>query len=146
MTELTLDQANALIAAVLAEAARLDLPPIAVAVLDNGGHLKALQRQDGLSFLRADICQAKAWGALALGTDTRDLAERFARDLQQQGFMQARNAMSSGRIVPLPGGVLIRDDGGRIVGAIGVAGAKSEQDEACALAGVRGLGLRAGHD
>ncbi|MCP5430726.1 MAG: heme-binding protein [Chromatiaceae bacterium] len=146
MTELTLDQANALITAVLAEARRLQLPPIAVAVLDSGGHLKALQRQDNLSFLRADICQAKAWGALALGTDTRHLASRFAQDLQQQGFMQALNAMSGGRIIPLPGGVLMRNSGGEIVGAIGVAGAKSEQDEACALAAVRSVGLQAGHD
>jgi uncharacterized protein GlcG (DUF336 family) len=146
MTEMTLDQANRLIAGVLAEAARLRLPPIAVAVLDPGGHLKAMQRQDGLSFLRAEICQAKAWGALALGTDSRHLATRFATEPQQQGFMQALNAMSAGRVIPLPGGVLIRDAAQNIVGAVGVAGAASEQDEACALAGIGSIGLQATRD
>ena len=119
-----------------------DLPPIAVAVLDNGGHLKALQRQDGLSFLRADICQAKAWGALALGTDTRDLAERFARTCSSRDSCRRSMPCRPAALSRLPGGVLIRDDGGRIVGAIGVAGARSEQDEACALAAVRGLACR----
>jgi uncharacterized protein GlcG (DUF336 family) len=141
LAQLTLDQANRLIAAALAEAARLGLPPIAVAVLDSGGHLKAMQRQDGLSFLRAGICQAKAWGALALGTDSRHLAQRFAADALQQGFMQALNAMSDGRIVPLPGGVLVRDPGGEILGAVGVAGAASDQDESCAVAGILAIGL-----
>lgn len=141
MSELTLDQANRLIAGVFAEAARLGLPPVAVAVLDRGGHLKAMQRQDGLSFLRADICQAKAWGALAMGTDSRDLAQRFAAESLQQGFIQALNAMSGGRIIPLPGGVLIRDGRREVLGALGVAGATSDQDEACAIAAIRGAGL-----
>lgn len=144
MAELTLDQANRLIAGTLTEAARLGLPPIAVAVLDSGGHLKAMQRQDGLSFLRAEICQAKAWGALAMGSDTHDLAARFADDAQQQGFLQALSAMSGGRIVPLPGGVLVRDAEGGILGAIGVAGAASDQDQACAVAAIRGIGLATG--
>jgi uncharacterized protein GlcG (DUF336 family) len=142
VTELTLERANRLIDAILHEADRLGLPPIAVAVLDSGGHLKAMQRQDGLSFLRAEICQAKAWGALALGTDSRELARRFAADPLQQGFMQGLNAMSGGRVIPLPGGVLIRDADHRILGAVGVAGAASDQDEACAIAGVHGIGLK----
>lgn len=146
MADLTLDQANRLIAGVLTEAARLGLPPIAVAVLDGGGHLKAMQRQDRLSFLRAEICQAKAWGALALGTESRQLAARFVQDQQQQGFFQALNAMTAGRIMPLPGGVLIRGDDGEILGAVGVAGAQSEQDEACAVAGIAGIGLHAAKD
>jgi uncharacterized protein GlcG (DUF336 family) len=138
---LSLDQANRLIAAVLAEAARRGLPPVAVAVLDHGGYLKALQRQDGVSFMRASICQAKAWGALAMGTDSRQLARRFADDPLQQAFLQALNAMADGRIVALPGGVLVRDDAARIVGAVGVAGAASDQDEACAVAGIGAIGL-----
>ncbi len=144
MSDLNLEQANRLIDAAFAEAAARGLPPIAAAVLDSGGHLKALQRQDELSFLRADICQAKAWGALGLGTDTGRLAERFAADELQRGFMQALNALSGGRVVPLPGGVLVRDAGGRVLGALGVAGAASAQDEACALAAVRAVGLVAG--
>ena len=144
MPRLSLEQANRLIAGVFAEAARRGLPPLAAAVLDAGGHLKAMQRQDGLSFLRADICQAKAWGALAMGTDSRHLADRFAQDAPQQGFIQALNAMSGGRIITLPGGVLMLDDDGDVVGALGVAGGPSEDDEACALAAVAAVGLHAG--
>jgi uncharacterized protein GlcG (DUF336 family) len=144
MGQLTLAVANELIATIFDEAARRDLPPLAAAVLDAGGHLQAMQRQDGVSFLRAEICQAKAWGALALGTETRDLAERFAGDPLQQGFMQALNAMSDGRIVPLPGGVRLRDPSDLVIGAVGVAGAPSDQDEACALAAIERIGLFAG--
>lgn len=145
MSELTLDQANRLISGVFAEAARLRLPPLAVAVLDSGAHLKAMQRQDGLSFLRADICQAKAWGALAMGTDSRHLAKRFTQDANQQGFIQALNGMSGGRVMPLPGGVLIHAPQGDVIGALGVAGAASDQDEACAIAAILGCGLGAAH-
>ena len=146
MAELTLDQANRLIAGTLDEATRLGLPPVAVAVLDSGGHLKAMQRQDGVSFLRADVCQAKAWGALAMGTDTCHLAKRYAQDAQQQGFLLALNAMSAGRIIPLAGGVLVSNDAGETLGAVGVSGAASEDDEACALAGIRGIDLQARRD
>lgn len=146
MPQLSLTLANQLLAAIFDEAARRDLPPLAAAVLDAGGHLKAMQRQDGVSFLRADICQAKAWAALALGTETRDLAERFAGDPLQRGFMQALNAMSDGRIVPLPGGIRLRQASGELFGAVGVAGAPSDQDEACALAAIERVGLVAGGD
>ncbi|MCB1791249.1 MAG: heme-binding protein [Gammaproteobacteria bacterium] len=144
MQTLCLTLANELIAGVFAEAAARGLPPLAVAVLDDGGHLKAMQRQDGLSFLRADICQAKAWGALALGIDSRTLAQRYDNDRQQRGFIEALGAMTGGRVVPLPGGVLIRNDGDQVIGALGVAGGPSEQDEACAIAAIERLSLRAG--
>lgn len=143
MPELTLEQANELIAGVFREAERRSMPPLAVAVLDAGGHLRAMQRQNGVSFMRAEICQAKAWGALALGVDSRELAARITGDANQQGFIQALNAMSGGRVVPLPGGVLIRDDDDVVLGAIGVAGAASDQDEACARAAIDACGLRA---
>ncbi len=141
MPELSLNQANLLIDEVFAEAARRKLPPLAAAVLDSGGHLRALQRQDGLSFLRADICQAKAWAALALGVDSRQLAERLTSDPLQPGFFQALNGMTNGRIVPLPGGLLLRDTAGTVIGALGVAGAASDEDEGCALAALRRAGL-----
>ena len=144
MRQLSLEQANRLIDEVFGEATRRGLPPLAAAVLDAGGHLKAMQRQDGVSFLRADICQAKAWGALAMGTDSRHLADRFRQDAEQQGFIQALNAMSGGRIITLPGGVLMIDEDGDAVGALGVAGGPSDEDEACALAAITALGLARG--
>ena len=141
MPELTLGQANQLIEATLANARKMDMPPLAVAVLDAGGHLKSLQREDGVSFLRVQICQAKAWGALGLATDSRNLAERYQQDELQRGFINALNAMSDGRLIPLPGGVLIRDPSGQVLGAVGVAGGPSENDELCALAGIKAIGL-----
>ncbi|MES9935313.1 MAG: heme-binding protein [Sedimenticola sp.] len=142
MTELTLEQANRLIEASLSTARKMDLPPVAVAVLDAGGHLKSLQREDGVSFLRVQICQAKAWGALGLAMNSSNIAERYEQDSLQQGFINALNAMSGGRLIPLPGGVLIHDETGRILGAVGVAGAASEKDEACASAGIQAIGLK----
>jgi len=142
MSELSLDQANRLIDAALAMARNMDLPPLAVAVLDAGGHLKALQREDGVSFLRVQVCQAKAWGALGLAIDSRDIADRYQQDELQRGFINALNAMSGGRMIPLPGGVLIRDSSGQVLGAAGVAGAPSDKDEICALAGIEAIGFR----
>lgn len=143
MSELTLKQANQLTEAALSMARQMDLPPVAVAVLDTGGHLKVLQREDGVSFLRVQICQAKAWGALGLATDSRHIAQRYAQDALQQGFINALNAMSGGKLIPLPGGVLIHDGSGRIKGAVGVAGAASDQDEACAVAGIEAIEMKA---
>jgi len=142
MFELSLKQANQLIDETLSTARQMNLPPVAVAVLDPGGHLKALQREDGVSFLRVQVCQAKAWGALGLATDSRNIAERYEQDSLQQGFINALNAMSGGKLIPLPGGVLIHAPSGQIVGAIGVAGAQSDKDEACAIAGIKAIGLK----
>ena len=141
MNELTLENANRIIEAALARAREMELPPLSVAVLDAGGHLKALQREDGQAFLRVRVCQAKAWGALALGTDSANIAERYEQGLRQQGFFGALNAMSGGRLIPLPGGVLIHNRSGDIIGAVGVAGAVSEEDEACAMAGIAAAGF-----
>ena len=141
VSELTLQQANAIIAAVLDGAREKQMPPLAVAVLDSGAHLKALQREDGVSFLRVQIAEAKAWGALAMATDSDKLAERYAMDDQQKGFIHALNAMTGGRIVPLPGGVLLRDANGQVLGAVGAAGGVSEDDEACVRAALRAQGF-----
>ena len=143
MSELTLKQANQLTEAALSMARQMKLPPIAVAVLDTGGHLKVFQREDGVSFLRVQICQAKAWGSLGLATDSRHIAERYEQNNLQQGFINALNAMSGGRLIPLPGGVLIHDESGQIIGAVGVAGAASDKDEACAVAGIEAIDMKA---
>ena len=141
MNELTLKQANQLIEVALAKARELNLPPVAVAVLDSGGHLKALQREDGVSFLRVQVCQAKAWGALGLASNSRQIGERYNQDNFQQGFINALNAMSGGGLIPLPGGVLIYDSAGQLIGAVGVSGAVSDDDEICAIAGIKAIGM-----
>ena len=141
MSELSLHQANTIIEAVLQSARNQDMPPLAVAVLDTGARLKALQREDGVSFLRVDIAQAKAWGALAMACDSAQLAERYLQNTQQQGFIDALNAMTGGRIIPLPGGVLVRGENGEILAAVGAAGGPSEQDEACVRAAIELAGF-----
>ena len=141
MAELTLQQANRIIDEVLLVARQRDMPPLAVAVLDSGAHLKALQREDGVSFLRVQIAQAKAWGALAMDCNTDQLAERYNQDTQQQGFIDALNAMTGGKIIPLPGGVLVRDEQNQVVAAVGAAGGVSQDDEACVQAAITAAGF-----
>lgn len=142
MTELTLQQSNQLIHEVLKTARQKGMPPIAVAVLDSGAYLKAFQREDGVSFLRVQIAQAKAWGALALGVNSNTIADRYKLDDQQRGFINALNAMTDGRLVPLPGGVLVRNEKGEIVAAVGAAGGDSNDDEACVITGIEAMGFQ----
>ena len=141
MTELTLQQANRIIEKVLKAAQAREMPPLAVAVFDAGAHLKALQRQDGVSFLRVDIAQAKAWGALAMACNTDLLAARYSQDELQKGFIDALNAMTGGKIIPLPGGVLVRDENNAIVAAVGAAGGVSQDDEACVREAIESTGF-----
>ena len=141
MQELSLKQANQLIEAALLKARELEMPPMSVAVLDSGGHLKSCQREDGQAFLRVQICQAKAWGALALGTNSRLYAKRVEQGGRDEAFFTALNTMSDGRLIPLPGGVLIHNSEGEIIGAVGVAGGQSEKDEVCAVAGIEAIGM-----
>lgn len=142
MNELSLRQANELIHEVLRMAHEKAMPPLAVAVLDSGAHLKAFQREDGVSFLRAQIAQAKAWGALAMACNTDQLAERYRQGEVQQGFINALNTMTDGKIIPLPGGVLVRDDKSEIIAAVGAAGGPSEDDEACVCSAIESLGFK----
>lgn len=118
------------------------MPPLAVAVLDAGAHLKSLQREDGVSFLRADIALAKAWGALAMACNTDMLAARYQQDELQKGFIDALNAMTGGKIMPLPGGVLVRDENNSIVAAVGAAGGVSQDDEACVQEAIESAGFK----
>lgn len=142
MAELTLNQANKLIEEVLNTARKKEMPPIAVAVLDCGGHLKAFQRENGVSFLRVQISQAKAWGALGMGSNSDTFADRYNQDDLQRGFINAVNAMTGGQLIPLPGGVLVRNTEGEIVAAVGAAGGLSNDDEECVIAGIKAIGLR----
>jgi uncharacterized protein GlcG (DUF336 family) len=135
---LTLEQASIIIDKALEKGRELGLKPLTVAVLDTGGHLTALKREDGSSLLRPEIAGGKAWGVLGMGFGGREFARRAAGN---PVFIQALSAASSGRIIPVPGGVLIRDKSGDIVGAVGISGDTSENDELCAVYGVSGAGL-----
>ncbi|MDX1297558.1 MAG: heme-binding protein [Pseudomonas sp.] len=114
--------------------------PLTVAVLDAGGHLISLQREDGASLLRPQIAIGKAWGALALGKGSR----LIAADAQQRpAFIGAVNNLAAGQLVPAPGGVLIRDERGEVIGAVGITGDTSDIDEQCAIKAVESVGLKA---
>ncbi len=137
---LTLDKARIILDAALAKAAELTLKPLAVSVLDDRGALIAFAAQDGTSLMRGDVARGKAYGALALGMGSRAIYKR-AQDPGQAPFVNAVNTLASGAIVPVPGGVLIRDAGGAVLGAVGISGDTSDNDEACALAGIAAAGL-----
>ena len=138
MTTLKLAEAGAIIDAALAEGRKRRLAPLAVAVLDAGGHLIAFKREDGAGFVRFDIAYGKAWGALGMGFGTRELADRAARF---PTFVAALSAASQGRMIPSPGGVLIAATDGDVVGAIGISGDIGDNDEACAMAGIAAAGM-----
>jgi uncharacterized protein GlcG (DUF336 family) len=139
---LTLKQATTIVEVSLHTGRETSCAPLAVAVLDAGGHLKAFAREDGAGIIRPQIAVGKAWGALGMGLGSRALARRIAEGPpQQQAFFTALNAMSDGRVVPAPGGVLIRDAAGTVLGAVGISGDVSDKDEACALAGIAAAAL-----
>jgi uncharacterized protein GlcG (DUF336 family) len=140
MTILKLAQASAIIDAAIAEARRQNFAALAVAVLDAGGHLIAFKREDGAGIVRFDIAYGKAWGALGMGFGTRELAERATRF---PTFVAALAAISQGRMVPSPGGVLIAGADKEVVGAVGISGDTGDNDEVCAIAGIEAVGLSA---
>jgi uncharacterized protein GlcG (DUF336 family) len=138
-SRLTLQQANAIVAAALEEGAKLGLKPLTVVVLDAGGKLVALQRQDGSSLMRPEIAMGKASGALGLGVSSRKIAAMAA---ERPTFVAALAPLAVDGLVPAAGGVLIAGDGAPI-GAVGVTGDTSDNDELCALAGIAAAGLTA---
>lgn len=138
MTQLTLTQADAIADRALARRREAGFLPLTVAVLDAGGHLKVLKREDDSSLLRPEIATGKAWGALGMGLGGRELARRAEK---VPAFFTALNAMSNGRIVPVAGGALIRDSQGAILGAVGVSGDTSDNDEICLIDAVESIGL-----
>ena len=138
MTQLTLALANRIIESALVEARARGYRPMAVAVLDDAGNLKALQRDDGASMLRSDIAIGKAWAAIGMGTSSRPLVER-AKDLP--AFFNALAATGRGRFIPQTGAVLIKDETGRILGAVGASGGTGDEDEAICMRGVETAGL-----
>ena len=138
MQTLTLEAASLIVDKALEKGKELDFKPLTVAVLDAGGHLIVLKREDNSSLLRPEIAMGKAWGVLGMGFGGRDLARRAA---QNPVFFGALSDMSDGRMVPNPGGVLIRSDSGEILGSVGISGDVSENDEICAVYGIESTGL-----
>ena len=137
---LTLAQASTIVDVTLKTAREKKFAPLSVAVLDAGGHLVAFKREDKSGILRFDIAFGKAWGALGMGFGSRTLFERAEKTPM---FFTALAAASGGRVVTNPGGVLIKDAGGGVLGAVGISGDTSDKDEVCAVAGIEAAGLKA---
>lgn len=136
---LTLAQASTIVDVALKTGRDAKFAPLTVAVLDAGGHLVAFKREDKSGILRFDIAFGKAWGALGMGFGSRTLAGRAPK---QPAFFTALAAVSGGRLVPGAGGVLIRDDAGDVIGAVGISGDTSDNDEKCAIAGIEAAKLK----
>ena len=138
MTELTLDLARTITEAALKTARERSFKPLSIVVYDARGALKALLSEDGTSLKRAEIAMGKAYGALSLGVGSRAI-HKMATD--RPFFVAAATHAVGGQLVPVPGGVLIKDAGGRILGAVGVSGDTSDNDEIAAAGGIEAAGL-----
>ena len=138
MPQLTLVQAQTIVTTALGHATDHKLQPLAVAVLDARGVLKAYAAQDGTSLRRAEIAEGQAHGALAFGIGSRALAKRAAASPH---FIAAVTHAVGGSLIPVPGGVLIRAADRQIIGAVGISGDNSDNDEAAAIAGITAAGL-----
>jgi uncharacterized protein GlcG (DUF336 family) len=135
----TLAQASSIVDATLKKARELNQMPQTVVVLDSGGHLVCAKREDGSGIVRFEVAVGKAYGALGMGWGSRTMMERAA---QNPNFLTAIVAASGGRLVPNPGGVLIRDAGNAIIGAVGISGDTGDNDEIIAVAGIAAAGLK----
>ncbi|EOD81309.1 GlcG protein [Grimontia indica] len=139
MENLTMIKALEITTKVFHAAQERKTQPLTVAILDKGGALISLQRQDGSSMMRPEIAIAKAWGALALGCSSRKIAD----DAQTRPcFISSVATLAQGNLVPVPGGVLIRDASSELLGAVGVSGDISDTDEAVAIAGIVASSLK----
>lgn len=138
MGKLDLESSIKITQAAFGKSRELNTNPLTVAILDAGGTLISLQRQDGSSMMRPDIAIGKAWGAVALGKSSRLLGQ----DAQERpAFISALNTLAQGNIVPVPGGVLVRNSANEILGAVGITGDLSDVDEQCAISGIQAAGL-----
>ena len=138
MSELTLQMAQTIVSAALKTAREKSFKPLSVVVYDARGAVRALASEDGTSLKRAEIAMGKAYGALALGVGSRAL-HKMAAD--RPYFVAAATHAVGGQLVPVPGGVLIKDAQGRIMGSVGVSGDTSDNDEVAASAGIEASGL-----
>lgn len=140
MAEITLRKARTIIRKALEKGREMELKPLSVVVLDAGGHVLAFEREDGAAPGRFDIARGKAFGAVMLGMAG---AAQMARAEQQHYFMTAMNGLFGGQVVPVPGGLLVRDKRGAVVGAVGVTGDTSDNDAVAGQAGIAAAGLEA---
>ncbi|WP_398471480.1 heme-binding protein [Tardiphaga sp.] len=140
MPDLSLDVARKILDAALAKVIEMKLKPMAITVLDARGCVKASIAQDGTSLMRGEVAHGKAYGALAMGLGSRAL---FKRAEEQPFFIDAVNTMARGALIPVPGGVLIQDQSGGLLGAIGISGDTSDNDEIACVAGIEAAGLKA---
>lgn len=138
MPDLSLAAARQILDTALAHARKTNLKPLAITVLDARGAVKAFAAEDGTSLKRGEVAHGKAHGALALGMGSRSI---FKRAKEQDFFIAAVSHVVGGALVPVPGGVLIRDKGGNVIGAVGISGDTSDNDEAAATAGIAAAGL-----
>ena len=138
MSELTLEQANKIIAVALERARERGYRPMAVVVLDASGHLKALQREDGACMFRVDVATGKAWASVGMGAPSRDLLERAK---QNPTFFGGLAATAQGKFLAQTGAVLIKSADGEILGAAGASGGTGDEDEEVCMAGVKAAGL-----
>lgn len=141
MGALTLAQANTIVQSALAASLAAGYKPMAIVVLDDAGHLKTAQREDGASMFRVDIASGKAWAAVGMGASSRVLAQR-AKD--NPNFFVALASTAAGRFLPQTGAVLIKDTQGAVIGAVGASGGTGDEDEAICIAGVAAAGLQHG--
>ncbi|WP_424628400.1 GlcG/HbpS family heme-binding protein [Bradyrhizobium sp. SYSU BS000235] len=138
MSKLSLEQADRIADGTLAKGRELGFAPLTVCILDAGGHVVVLKRADGASIMRPELATAKAWGALGMGFGGRELARRANA---VPGFFASLNAISDGRMAAVAGSALLRDNNGEIVGAVGVSGDTSDNDEAALVPAVLAIGL-----
>ena len=137
-SSLTLGDADQIIDEALKLRLKHDLLPLAVAVLDSGGHVVSFKREDGCGILRYDIAIGKAWASLGMGMPTRHIRDRLA---DRPTFQAALSAASGGRFIPTPGGVLIVNQDGVAIGAVGISGDASDKDEYCAIEAIKSVGF-----
>ena len=133
-----LEVARQIVRGAFAEGRKLNLAPLAASVLDAGGNLVCFEREDGAGIVRFNITFAKAWGSLGMGFSSRELARRSQ---QNPTFFATLAAVSDGRMAPSPGGLLIADATGAVIGAIGVSGDTGDNDELCSIAGIKAAAL-----
>ncbi|HEY5568192.1 MAG TPA: heme-binding protein [Gammaproteobacteria bacterium] len=140
MPEIHLISANKIISQAIDKARQMKIKPVTVVVLDDSGHVKAVQREDGASMFRFDVAMGKAWAAVAMGASSRALANRAKGN---PNFFVTLAATAHGKFLPQPGGVLIRDADGNILGAAGASGGTGDEDEAICAYGIEQAGFKA---